>query len=101
MPRLFHDGVTTPKHLAYVEWFCPFPKDPDPYYNMFKITRSIKEGKRVSSIIPVAHIMRSIHLYPKWDGPAPRDWSKDNVLDECKFFYASPYSDKGAFVKVL
>jgi hypothetical protein len=80
VPKLFGFNVAPPKHLAYVEWFTPFAPDPDADYHMYKITRGMKDGKRISSVIPVSHISRSAHLFPVWGGLVPRDWTKETIL---------------------
>ncbi|KAG0695842.1 hypothetical protein DFH29DRAFT_953648, partial [Suillus ampliporus] len=51
-----------PKHLAYIEWFTPFPLTPDSRHGMYKITCFIHSGERVASIIPVSNIACSVHL---------------------------------------
>ncbi|EPQ49845.1 hypothetical protein GLOTRDRAFT_19078, partial [Gloeophyllum trabeum ATCC 11539] len=60
--------------LAYVEWFSPFALAPDRTSGMYKITRSIRDGERLASIIPVSQIYRSIHLLPKFGSSVPRTW---------------------------
>jgi hypothetical protein len=51
------------KHLAYVEWFSPFPKNPDPNHELFKMAQSFKNGQRYASIVPVNDIYQSVHLF--------------------------------------
>lgn len=96
---LFH-GVKEPKHLAYVEWFTKFPQDPDRNYGMYELKRAMKDNKRVASVIPVSDISRTVHLYPKWGPAVPREWTTNNVLEECASFYVSSFLDRHTYITV-
>ncbi|KAF8876086.1 hypothetical protein BD779DRAFT_1613361 [Infundibulicybe gibba] len=92
--RLFESGVIVPKHLVYVEWFTAFPTSPDPYHQLFKISRCfLPDGSYLASIIPLANIFRSVHLFPKFGHAAPVQWASSNVLYECKDFYVNSHTD--------
>ncbi|KAJ7783991.1 hypothetical protein DFH07DRAFT_727778 [Mycena maculata] len=90
-------GDKPPKHLAYVEWFSRFPNTPEQNHGMYKISRPIE---RTASIIPVANIRRSVHLFPQFGPVAPRDWTSQNVLEGCTKFYVSPWSDRHAYITI-
>ncbi|KAI0765845.1 hypothetical protein BD413DRAFT_637000 [Trametes elegans] len=88
-----------PPHLAYVEWFSPFTA-PDPSSGMYRVSRTVKDGDRVVSIIPVSLIERSVHLIPKWPRQVPPHWSSENVLEHCSTFYVNPFKDPNTYFNV-
>ncbi|KAJ6479726.1 hypothetical protein C8R45DRAFT_1054433 [Mycena sanguinolenta] len=87
-------GATAPKHLAYVEWFSSFTSQPEPHHLMYMIKRSVKDGDRMASIIPLANIRRSVHLLPKFGPVAPPHWTSADVLDQCPAFFVNCFSDR-------
>ncbi|KAJ7896209.1 hypothetical protein B0H13DRAFT_2523416, partial [Mycena leptocephala] len=95
-PRLaktiFPPAIVPPKYLAYVEWFSSFKPQPEQYHLMYKVARTIKNGDRLASIIPVSNIRCSIHLLPKFGPVAPPDWKSHNVLDKCPAFFSDPWT---------
>ncbi|KIJ14108.1 hypothetical protein PAXINDRAFT_100326 [Paxillus involutus ATCC 200175] len=92
-----HANVGVPQHLAYVEWFTPFSPSPEPNHGMYKVTRSVVNGERLASIVPVANIRRSVRLIPKFGSVAPREWTSSNVLELCKTFFVNPFTDQHAY----
>ncbi|KAJ7712786.1 hypothetical protein B0H14DRAFT_3902164 [Mycena olivaceomarginata] len=90
--HLFLPGVVPPTYLAYVEWFSPFTM-PEPDHLMYKVNRSLKDGERLVSIVPVGNIRRSIHLLPKFGPVAPAAWKSSTVLDQCKTFFVNSMTD--------
>ncbi|KAI0673077.1 hypothetical protein C8Q78DRAFT_970143 [Trametes maxima] len=90
-----------PRHLAYVEWFSRFPASPERNSRMYKVFRSMENGERVASILPVSLMERSVHLIPKWsEAPSPRDWTSESVLDKCNVFYVNPFKDAHTYFNV-
>ncbi|KAJ6553786.1 hypothetical protein DFH09DRAFT_924695 [Mycena vulgaris] len=97
-PRLakmiFPSNIEPPRYLPYVEWFSSFKPQPERHHMMYKVSRIIKNGDRLASIIPVGNIRRSIHLLPKFGPIAPPEWKSHNVLDKCPVFFANPWTDR-------
>ncbi|KAK6988927.1 hypothetical protein R3P38DRAFT_3331721 [Favolaschia claudopus] len=94
---LFGNGVAPPRHLAYVEWFSPCTAQTEPHHLMYKVKRSVRDGARMASIVPVANIRRSIHLLPKFGPVAPAHWTSANVLEECPNFFVNCFSDRHVY----
>ncbi|GJE98156.1 hypothetical protein PsYK624_143780 [Phanerochaete sordida] len=90
-----------PQHLAYIEWFSPFGARPEPNHGMYKVTRSMRNGKRETAVIPLTDIRRSVHLHPAFGPIVPRDWSSSNVLDKCPKFFVSNFMDRHAYGTIM
>ncbi|KAJ7269176.1 hypothetical protein C8J57DRAFT_1066810 [Mycena rebaudengoi] len=93
--------VGLPTHLAYVEWFTAFTALPERDHLMYKVSRSVKNGDRLASIIPVSNISRSIHLLPKFGPVVPVHWKSSTVLDECSTFFANPWTDRHLYTTLF
>ncbi|KAF8806355.1 hypothetical protein BYT27DRAFT_7257744 [Phlegmacium glaucopus] len=80
LPTMFKDEAEIPQHLAYVEWYSPLPDVPEPNHLLYKVS-ALKEadGTHVCSIIPLANIHCSVHLFPKFGVFAPQEWTSSNV----------------------
>jgi hypothetical protein len=92
--ELFPPGMDLPQHLAYIEWLSSIPRAPDPNHLLYKVKRSMKDGIRSASIIPVANIRRSAHLFPDFGPAAPRNWTSPTVLESCGTFFVNSTSDR-------
>ena len=95
LSTLFLDGARIPQHLAYVEWYSPLPGDPEQNHLLYKVLPEREpDGSRTCSIIPLANIRRSVHLFPKFGPFAPQEWTSYNVLDLCNTFYLNDFTDR-------
>ncbi|KAI0055548.1 hypothetical protein BV25DRAFT_1815428 [Artomyces pyxidatus] len=97
---VFPEDEDAPRHMAYVEWFTPFQDAAEDNHEMYRLTRMLKDGRRVGSIIPVGNIRRSVHLFPRFGPVAPREWSSSNVLDLCDVFYVNCFLDRHTYITV-
>ncbi|KAG2083330.1 uncharacterized protein F5147DRAFT_748926 [Suillus discolor] len=97
---LFHK-VNVPDHLAYIEWFTPFPATPNINHGMYSISRALQDGERQASIIPVRNICHLVHLIPKFGAAALHDWTMSNVLDQCSIFFVNNFTDRHVYVTIL
>ncbi|KAJ7078695.1 hypothetical protein B0H15DRAFT_788758, partial [Mycena belliarum] len=77
--------------------FSPFTPQPEPQHLMYKVRCSIKDGERITSVIPLANIRRSVHLLPKFGPVAPPEWTSSNVLDLCPTFFVNCFSDRHVY----
>lgn len=98
---LFPPHIVPPKHLAYIEWFSPFTRTSEPNHLMYKVKRSLKNGERLVSIIPVTNIRRSAHLLPKFGPVAPQEWTSSNVLELCPTFFVNCTLDRHMYVTLF
>ena len=96
LPIVFIDGTEVPKHpIVYVEWYTPLPDHPEPNHLLYKVSpQKDRDGTYICSIIPLANIHHSIHLYPRFGAFTPQDWSSSNVLDRCNTFFVNHFTDR-------
>ncbi|KAI0824025.1 hypothetical protein BC628DRAFT_1381212 [Trametes gibbosa] len=90
-------AVARPEHLAYVEWFTSFPSTPHPDHGLYKISRSLRRGDRIASIVPVQNIARSCHLFPDFGAAVPRTWASSTVLEDCTSFFVNSFADRNTY----
>jgi hypothetical protein len=95
LPTFFPNGTQTPPHLAYVDWFSPFPNSSHRDHGLYVI-HTLERTWLTSSVIPVANIKRSIHLFPCFGRRVPRNWTSDTVLDDCTKFFINSDTDHEA-----
>ena len=62
---------------------------PDPNHLLYKIKRSMKDGARKASVIPVANICQSAHLFLDFGPVAPCHWTSATVLETCGAFFVN------------
>ena len=92
---MFIDGAEIPEHLAYVDWYSPLPDSPERNHLLYKVSpQKEPDGTNVCSIIPLANIRCSIHLFPKFGPFAPQEWTSSNVLDLCNTFFVNDFTDR-------
>jgi hypothetical protein len=92
---IFSAGVIIPRHLVYIEWYTPFTNTPDRNHLLYKISPlQDQNGGHICSVIPLANIRRSIHLFPKFGPSVPQEWTRSNVLDLCSSFYVNCFTDR-------
>ncbi|EIM87895.1 uncharacterized protein STEHIDRAFT_22047, partial [Stereum hirsutum FP-91666 SS1] len=94
----FRPGTHPPAHLAYIEWFSRFPDHTDPNHDMYRLTRTIRNGQRHAVIMPIDQLKSSVHLYPSFGPTVPRDWTPSNVLDKSHFFFSNPFSNRRMYI---
>ncbi|KAG1896530.1 uncharacterized protein F5891DRAFT_958533, partial [Suillus fuscotomentosus] len=97
---LFRTPGILPTHFAYVEWFTPFGQ-PEANHGLYKISRLIRNGERLASIIDISDIRRSVHLIPKFGPVAPREWTSSTVLELCSTFFVNSFSDRHAYLTII
>lgn len=93
----FPSHYSPPQYLAYVEWFSKFDDNPLADHQFYQVKKLFYQGRRVGSVIPLANITRSVHLFPKFDPVNYRKWTSATVLEDCSVFYLNHFSDRNAF----
>ena len=67
LSSLFNPGVEVPALFTYVQWFSPFPNEPNWDHLLYKL-KPLKDtdGSHIASVIPLKNIHCSTHLIPKF-----------------------------------
>ncbi|KAI0764439.1 hypothetical protein BC629DRAFT_1583834 [Irpex lacteus] len=100
--QLFVPGTLPPRYLAYVEWFTPFPRAPQPHHSLYRIKRALlPDGQPLASVIPLHNIQRSIQLFPSFGPVCSRVYSSENVLDLCPAFFVNSFTDRHSYHTVI
>ena len=97
LSTFFPNGTQTPRYLAYVDWLSRFPSSSHPDHGLYAV-HALERTWQTSSIIPVANIKRSVHLFPSFGRRVPRNWTSNTVLDDCKKFFVNSQSDREALI---
>ena len=98
--HLFGPDTEPPGHLAYVEWFST-PTEKHASSQMFKVKRSIADtGARQVSVIEVACLHRTCHLFPNFGKRANRLWTSSTVLEQCSDFYINNHVNMLSFQSI-
>jgi hypothetical protein len=98
---MFKNPLTAPRHLAYVEWFSPFAPQPDRVTGLYKVSKcTLRDGSNLAEVIPISHIYRSIHLFPKFGQVAPTAWNSSTVLYQCSVFYLNSFTGRHLYVEL-
>lgn len=101
LERLFPPHIQCPTHMAYVEWFTPFKSTPESHHLMYKVSRDVRDGHRVASIVNVQDIRRSVLLCPKFGPVVPPGWTSESVLERCTNFFVNSHTDRHTFITLV
>ena len=91
--HLFPHSINVPELLAYVKWFSPFQPTPNANYGFYKVSCTILDNSCLTNIVPVCHVVQSIHLIPLVGDTIPRQWSSTTIFDNCSSFLLNSFSD--------
>lgn len=100
MAALLPSTSKQPGYLAYVEWFTPF-RQMDPNTKLYQVSRSLRQGRRLASVIDVEKICRSCHLFPNFGPAVPCEWKSSDVLDRASSFLVNPFVDQNTYMTIV
>ncbi|KAJ3797272.1 hypothetical protein GGU11DRAFT_816582 [Lentinula aff. detonsa] len=98
LDTLLPPNIPPPTHLAYVEWYTRFSRNPEAFSGLYRLKRDVlADGTVAASIVPLDSILRSVHLFPKWGGAVPAGWTSESVLDNAPSFSLSVFKDNHSY----
>ena len=86
--------------LAYVEWFTKPKLTPRAasIHNMPSVSKDIRNGKPLYSIVPLGNVRQSCMLIPDFDKTPPSVWDTDEpILDTCTHFHVNNWQSLYAY----
>ena len=86
------------KHLAYIEWFNPL-QSVDQATGMYQISRSMRAGERLTTVVFLDDIVESCHLIPKLGQSIDHSITAENALEspDVTQFFVNSYLRHHAF----
>ena len=102
LPTSVHDRYETPqsKHLAYIEWFSPFTRSPEPHHGLHKVSRVLPSNLRESEIVEVSRICQSVHLFPCFGGAWRSSWTPETVLGKYDTYLVNSFQNRQSYLTV-
>ncbi|KAJ3998021.1 hypothetical protein F5050DRAFT_1798690 [Lentinula boryana] len=98
LDTLLPPNIPPPTHLAYVEWYTRFSRNPEAFSGLYRLKCDVlADGTVAASIVPLDSILRSVHLFPKWGGAVPAGWTSESVLDNAPSFSLSVFKDNHSY----
>jgi hypothetical protein len=88
------------KHFAYVEWFSPFKRSPEPHHGLYRVSRNTQRAHREVAIIEVSKICQSVQLFPCFIRNWRVDWTPDSVLEKCDTFFVNALQNRQSYLTV-
>jgi hypothetical protein len=79
-----------PQTLAYVEWYTQFT-EPVEHLRMSQVSVSTRQRRKRAAVIPISSIRCSCFLSPKFNRRCEKNWTTNNVLDQCTQFYLNSH----------
>ena len=69
---------------------------------MYKVSCCLNaQGEQLAEVIEVCNICQSCHLLPVFGSAVPRAWTSSSVLDVCKDYWVSPFTDQHMYMTLF